>query len=53
MNDTISGYEGFRKYIAGKGLDPLVLACQQKEQPSTSKKELAAPQQRLMNSISS
>ena len=42
MNDTIKGYEGFRKYIAGKGLDPLVLACQQKEQPSTSKEELAA-----------
>jgi len=42
MNDTIKGYEGFRKYIASKGLNPLVLACQQKEQPSTSKKALAA-----------
>ncbi len=41
MNDTIKGYEGFRAYIAKKGLDPLVLACQQKEQPSTSKEELA------------
>ena len=41
MNDTIKGYEGFRKYIAEKGLDPLVLACQQKEQPSTSEEELA------------
>jgi pimeloyl-ACP methyl ester carboxylesterase len=41
MNDTIKGYEGFRKYIAGKGLDPIVLACQQKEQPSTSKEALA------------
>lgn len=41
MNDTIKGYDGFREYIAGKGLDPLVLACQQKEQPSTSKEELA------------
>ncbi len=41
MNDTIPGYEGFRKYIAQKGLNPLVLACQQKEQPSTSAEELA------------
>lgn len=41
MNDTIKGYEEFRKYIAQKGLNPLVLACQQKEQPSTSKAELA------------
>jgi pimeloyl-ACP methyl ester carboxylesterase len=40
MNDTISGYEDFRNYIAKKGLNPLVLACQQKEQPSTSKEEL-------------
>ncbi|MES2850319.1 MAG: alpha/beta fold hydrolase [Bacteroidota bacterium] len=42
MNDTIKGYEGFRKYIAGKGLDPLILAYQQKEQPATSKEELSA-----------
>lgn len=48
MNDTISGYEGFRKYIAGKGLDPLVLACQQKEQPSTSKLELAQLKQKVL-----
>jgi pimeloyl-ACP methyl ester carboxylesterase len=41
MNDTIKGYEEFRKYIAKKGLNPLVLACQQKEQPSTSKEQLA------------
>jgi pimeloyl-ACP methyl ester carboxylesterase len=41
MNDSIKGYEGFRKYIAGKGLNPLVLAYQQKEQPSTSKEALA------------
>lgn len=41
MNDTISGYDDFRKYIAKKGLNPLVLACQQKEQPSTSKEQLA------------
>ena len=48
MNDTIKGYEGFRKYIAGKGLNPLVLACQQKEQPSTSKKELATITQQVL-----
>lgn len=41
MNDTINGYEEFRKYIAKKELNPLVLACQQKEQPSTSKAKLA------------
>jgi len=41
MNDSIKGYEGFREYIKGKHLDPLILACQQKEQPSTSKEELA------------
>ena len=42
VNDSIQGFEGFRKYIKGKGLDPMVLACQQKEQPVTSNKELAA-----------
>jgi len=41
MNDTIKGYEGFRKYIKDKGLDPLVLAYQQEHQPSTSKEELS------------
>ncbi len=41
MNDSVKGYEGFREYIKGKQLDPSVLACQQKEQPSTSKQELA------------
>lgn len=41
LNDTIKGYEDFRKYIAQKGLNPLVLACQQKEQPATSKEKLA------------
>ena len=40
MNDTIKGYEDFRAYIAKKGLNPLVLACQQKEQPSTSPEAL-------------
>jgi len=48
MNDTIKGYEGFRKYISDKGLNPLVLACQQKEQPSTSKEELAKLKQQVL-----
>jgi pimeloyl-ACP methyl ester carboxylesterase len=48
MNDTIKGYEEFRKYITGKGLDPVVLACQQKEQPSTSKQELAQFKQKIL-----
>lgn len=41
IDDTIPGYADFRKYITQKGLNPLVLAAQQKEQPSTSKAELA------------
>ncbi len=41
MNDSIRGYDEFRKYIASKGLNPRDLAYQQKEQPSTSPKELA------------
>lgn len=40
MNDTVPGYEAFRKYIASQKLDPKTLAWQQKEQPSTSKEEL-------------
>jgi pimeloyl-ACP methyl ester carboxylesterase len=48
MNDTLAGYDGFRKYISGKGLDPLVLACQQKEQPSTSKQQLAQLKQPVL-----
>lgn len=48
MNDSIKGYEGFRKYIAGKGLDQFVLACQQKEQPSTSKEQLAKLKQQVL-----
>jgi pimeloyl-ACP methyl ester carboxylesterase len=48
MNDTIKGYEGFREYIARKGLDPTILACQQKEQPSTSRQELAAVKQPVL-----
>lgn len=41
INDSIPGYEEFRKYIASKRLNPRDLAYQQKEQPSTSPKELA------------
>lgn len=48
MYDTIPGYEDFRKYIASKGLDPKVLACQQKEQPSTSKEDLARLRQKVL-----
>jgi pimeloyl-ACP methyl ester carboxylesterase len=48
MNDTIKGYEGFRKYISGKGLNPLVLASQQKSQPSTSKEELSHLKQKVL-----
>jgi len=48
MNDTIKGYEGFRKYIKDKGLDPLVLAYQQENQPSTSKEELSQLKQKVL-----
>lgn len=48
MNDSIKGYEGFRKYIAGKKLNPTVLAWQQLHQPSTSPGELAKLQQKVL-----
>lgn len=48
MHDTIPGYESFRKYIGEKGLNPIVLASQQKEQPSTSKEQLAKLQQSVL-----
>ncbi|MEY2902107.1 MAG: hypothetical protein RLY89_1213 [Bacteroidota bacterium] len=48
MNDSIPGYESFRKYIAGKGLNPKVLASQQKEQPSTSTAQLAKLKQSVL-----
>ena len=48
MNDTISGYESFRKYIGEKGLNPKVLASQQKEQPSTSAVQLAKLKQTVL-----
>ncbi len=48
MHDTIPGYESFRKYIAGKGLNPKVLASQQKEQPSTSTAQLSKLKQSVL-----
>lgn len=48
MNDSIPGYESFRKYIEGKGLNPKVLASQQKEQPSTSTAQLAKLKQSVL-----
>lgn len=48
MNDSIKGYEGFRQYIAGKKLNPTVLAWQQLYQPSTSAAALAALQQQVL-----
>ncbi|MEO6537410.1 MAG: alpha/beta hydrolase [Ferruginibacter sp.] len=48
MNDTIKGYEGFRKYIFDKGLNPLELAYQQENQPSTPKEELAHLKQKIL-----
>lgn len=48
MDETIPGYDGFREYIAGKGLNPKVLACQQKEQPSPSKASMAKLKQEVL-----
>jgi pimeloyl-ACP methyl ester carboxylesterase len=48
INDSIPGYESFRKYIAGKGLNPKVLASQQKEQPSSSTAQLAKLHQSVL-----
>lgn len=48
MYDTVKGYEDFRKSIISRGLDRLALAYQQKEQPSTSKEELAKLKQKIM-----
>jgi pimeloyl-ACP methyl ester carboxylesterase len=41
-NDSIKGYDDFRKYISRKGLNPKVLAAQQKAQPYTTPNELVA-----------
>lgn len=48
MYDTIPGYESFRKYIGEKGLSPILLASQQKEQPSTSKAQLEKLKQSVL-----
>lgn len=48
INDSIKGFEGFRKYIAEKSLSPLVLASQQKEQPSTSREQLSHLKQKVL-----
>ncbi len=48
MYDSVKGYEDFRKRIASSGLDRLALAYQQKEQPSTSKDELAGIKQKVL-----
>jgi hypothetical protein len=48
MNDTIPGYDEFRKYIAREKLDPKTLAWQQKEQPSTSKEALGKLKQHVL-----
>ena len=48
MYDSVKGYDDFRKRIVSAGLDRLALAYQQKEQPSTSKEELAKLRQRVL-----
>ena len=48
MYDSVKGYDDFRKRIAASGLDRLALAYQQKEQPSTSKEELAKIKQKVL-----
>ena len=47
-NDSVPGFEGVRKRIAENGLDKTALAMQQKEQPSTSKEELARVKQKVL-----
>ena len=48
MYDSAKGYDDLRKRIVNTGLDRLALAYQQKEQPSTSKEELAKLKQKVM-----
>ena len=48
MYDSVKGYDDFRKRIISAGLDRLALAYQQKEQPSTSKEELAKLKQKVL-----
>jgi len=47
-NDSVPGFDGVRKRIAENGLDKTALAMQQKEQPSTSKEELARVKQKVL-----
>ncbi len=48
MGDTVNELEQMVKYVKDAGLDQLALAYLQKEQPSTSKAELAAIKTRVM-----
>ena len=48
INDTVKGFDDFRKYIASKGLSPTTLAWQQLHQPSTSKESLATVKQKVL-----
>lgn len=48
MNDSVKGYDEFKKRIARDGLDRLALAYQQKEQPSTSKEALGTVKQNVL-----
>ena len=48
MYDSAKGYDDLRKRIITAGLDRLALAYQQKEQPSTSKQELAKLKQKIL-----
>jgi len=43
-----SGFDGLKQRIAATGMDRLALAYQQKEQPSTSKEELAKVKQKVL-----
>jgi pimeloyl-ACP methyl ester carboxylesterase len=48
MYDSIKAYDDLRKRIVSAGLDRLALAYSQKEQPSTSKEELAKVKQKVL-----
>ncbi|MFM2361577.1 MAG: hypothetical protein RLZZ316_479 [Bacteroidota bacterium] len=48
INDTVKGFDDFRKYIASKGLSPMTLAWQQLHQPSTSKESLATVKKKVL-----
>jgi len=46
--DTVPELAGMVKYVHESGLDQVALACQQKEQPSTSKEELGRVSQPVL-----